>query len=62
VTDIRIFRVKKTAEEARKFRRRFKTFRFMIKYLRREAKIGDIFINIPPLIYIEVLVENLVRE
>jgi hypothetical protein len=62
VADARIFRTRKTAEEARKFRRRFKIFRFMVKRLRRKVKIGGIPINAPPPTRIEVLVENLVRE
>jgi hypothetical protein len=62
VADARIFRARKTAEEARKFRRRFKNFRFVVKRLRREAKIGGIPANTPPSIRMEVLVENLIRE
>jgi F0F1-type ATP synthase gamma subunit len=42
VADTRTFRARETTEEARKFRRRFKIFRFVVKRLRREAKIGGL--------------------
>ena len=62
MADARIFRARETAEEARKFRRRFKNFRFVVKRLRREAKIGGVPANAPPSTRMEVLVENLIRE